>query len=52
MLDFFFSGGHSLFALVESPLKMKVLAGTKDDAAGEAFDKGGKMLALLIQPEK
>ena len=47
-----FSGGHSLFALVESPLKMRVLAGTKDDAAGEAFDKGGKMLGLAYPAGK
>ena len=31
---------------------MKVLAGTKDDAAGEAFDKGGKMLGLAYPAGK
>ena len=45
-LGLLFSGGHSLFALVSSPTKFKILAGTVDDAAGEAFDKGGKMLGL------
>ena len=45
-LGLLFSGGHSLFCLVESPEKFKVIASTKDDAAGEAFDKGGKMLGL------
>lgn len=40
------SGGHSLFVLVEASNKMKILASTIDDAAGEAFDKAGKMLGL------
>ncbi len=45
-LGLLFSGGHSLFCLVNSSTEMKVIASTKDDAAGEAFDKGGKMLGL------
>ncbi len=40
------SGGHTLFFLVKSPTDMEVLGSTMDDAAGEAFDKGGKMLGL------
>lgn len=40
------SGGHSLFLEVKSSTEMKVLGGTIDDAAGEAFDKGGKLLGL------
>ncbi|MEX1132658.1 MAG: tRNA (adenosine(37)-N6)-threonylcarbamoyltransferase complex transferase subunit TsaD [Flavobacteriales bacterium] len=40
------SGGHTLLILVRSPLDMEVLGGTLDDAAGEAFDKGAKMLGL------
>jgi N6-L-threonylcarbamoyladenine synthase len=40
------SGGHSLFLLVHSPKDFKVLGSTIDDAAGEAFDKGGKLLGL------
>jgi len=40
------SGGHSLYMLVSSPTDFKVLGSTIDDAAGEAFDKGGKILGL------
>ena len=40
------SGGHTLLVLVRSPLDMEVLGGTLDDAAGEAFDKGAKVLGL------
>jgi N6-L-threonylcarbamoyladenine synthase len=40
------SGGHSLYALVKSPTDFTLLGSTIDDAAGEAFDKGGKLLKL------
>ena len=40
------SGGHTQLVLVESHLKMKIIGQTKDDAAGEAFDKIAKMLKL------
>ncbi len=40
------SGGHTLIVLVRSPLDMEVLGTTLDDAAGEAFDKGAKVLGL------
>ncbi len=40
------SGGHSLYTIVSSPTEMEVLGSTIDDAAGEAFDKGGKLLGL------
>ena len=40
------SGGHSLFMLVRSPLEFEILGTTIDDAAGEAFDKGGKLMGL------
>ena len=40
------SGGHTQIVLVEAPLKMKILGSTVDDAAGELFDKSGKMLGL------
>lgn len=40
------SGGHTLLMEVESAGKYKKLGGTRDDAAGEAFDKVGKMLGL------
>jgi len=40
------SGGHSLVVWVEAADQMTVLGQTLDDAAGEAFDKGGKILGL------
>lgn len=40
------SGGHSLFMLVRGPKDFEVLGTTIDDAAGEAFDKGGKLMGL------
>lgn len=40
------SGGHTQIVRIDSPLKMTVLGKTLDDAAGEAFDKTGKMLGL------
>ena len=40
------SGGHTQIVLCESPVKMKVIGETLDDAAGEAFDKTAKLLGL------
>ena len=40
------SGGHSNLFLVPRAGKYKVLARTRDDAAGEAFDKVAKMMGL------
>lgn len=40
------SGGHTMLVLVESELKHRVLGETVDDAAGECFDKTGKLLGL------
>ena len=40
------SGGHTQIVLCESPLEMKILGETLDDAAGEAFDKTAKLLGL------
>ena len=40
------SGGHTQIVLCESPIKMKVIGETIDDAAGEAFDKTAKLLGL------
>ncbi|MCX7048521.1 MAG: tRNA (adenosine(37)-N6)-threonylcarbamoyltransferase complex transferase subunit TsaD [Candidatus Sumerlaeota bacterium] len=40
------SGGHTSLALVESPLQMTQIGRTRDDAAGEAFDKVAKLLHL------
>src|SRR5437879_933459 len=40
------SGGHSHMLLFDSPLQFRLLGRTRDDAAGEAFDKVAKMLGL------
>jgi N6-L-threonylcarbamoyladenine synthase len=40
------SGGHTHLFLVEAALSMKLLGCTRDDAAGEAFDKVARMLGL------
>jgi N6-L-threonylcarbamoyladenine synthase len=40
------SGGHTLLARVEDHESFTVLGRTLDDAAGEAFDKGARMLGL------
>ncbi|MBK9104816.1 MAG: tRNA (adenosine(37)-N6)-threonylcarbamoyltransferase complex transferase subunit TsaD [Saprospiraceae bacterium] len=40
------SGGHTQIVLVRSYSDMEVLGQTLDDAAGEAFDKSGKILGL------
>ncbi len=40
------SGGHTALYLVEGPADARMLANTRDDAAGEAFDKVARMLGL------
>ncbi|MBK9254346.1 MAG: tRNA (adenosine(37)-N6)-threonylcarbamoyltransferase complex transferase subunit TsaD [Saprospiraceae bacterium] len=40
------SGGHTQIILVNNYLNMEILGETIDDAAGEAFDKTGKLLGL------
>lgn len=40
------SGGHTEFVRVDPGLKYTLLGKTRDDAAGEAFDKCGKVLGL------
>lgn len=40
------SGGHTQIVLVKSHFDMELLGQTIDDAAGEAFDKTGKLLGL------
>ena len=40
------SGGHTQLVLVESTIKFTEIGTTLDDAAGEAFDKSGKILGL------
>jgi N6-L-threonylcarbamoyladenine synthase len=40
------SGGHTALIRVDAPGATRLLGSTRDDAAGEAFDKVGKMLGL------
>jgi N6-L-threonylcarbamoyladenine synthase len=40
------SGGHTLVLDVDEELAVTLLGSTRDDAAGEAFDKGARMLGL------
>ena len=40
------SGGHTLLARVDDHERFDVLGRTLDDAAGEAFDKGARLLGL------
>lgn len=45
------SGGHTDLIMVETLGKYRYLARTRDDAAGEAFDKVAKLLNLLAPDE-
>ena len=40
------SGGHTMFVDVEDYTKLRILGGTRDDAAGEAFDKVARVLGV------
>ncbi len=40
------SGGHTQIVVVRDYFEMEVIAETRDDAVGEAFDKIGKLLGL------
>ncbi len=40
------SGGHTQISIVHGPLDIEIIGRTRDDAAGEAFDKAGKMMQL------
>ena len=40
------SGGHTFLARVDEPSAYRTLGRTLDDSAGEAFDKGARMLGL------
>jgi len=40
------SGGHTALYLAREPLRYEVIGQTRDDAAGEAFDKVAKLLGL------
>lgn len=46
MLSLLISGGHTELVLVPEFGKYKVIGSTRDDAAGEAFDKAARMLDL------
>ena len=46
LLFFVVSGGHTHLYLVESHQSFKLIGQTLDDAAGEAFDKVGRLLGL------
>lgn len=40
------SGGNTLLAVLDEDRRISVLSSTRDDAAGEALDKGAKLLGL------
>jgi len=40
------SGGHTCTYIVSSPCEFKLVGQTRDDAAGEAFDKAAKLLGI------
>jgi N6-L-threonylcarbamoyladenine synthase len=40
------SGGHSQVVAIDSPTQMTVLGRTRDDAAGEAYDKTARLLGF------
>ncbi|MCQ2513681.1 MAG: tRNA (adenosine(37)-N6)-threonylcarbamoyltransferase complex transferase subunit TsaD [Ruminococcus sp.] len=40
------SGGHSHIVLVEDYTKMRIIGRTRDDAAGEAFDKAARTMGM------
>jgi N6-L-threonylcarbamoyladenine synthase len=46
MLALIVSGGHTELVLMKSPLTYKIVGQTRDDAAGEAFDKSAKLMGL------
>lgn len=45
-LNLLVSGGHTQLILMKDPFKYKLLGETRDDAAGEAFDKIARLLGL------
>jgi N6-L-threonylcarbamoyladenine synthase len=45
-LSLIVSGGHTMLVAVDEPFRHRLLGETRDDAAGEAFDKVAKMLGL------
>jgi N6-L-threonylcarbamoyladenine synthase len=45
-VSFVVSGGHTMLVFVPEPFRYELLGQTLDDAAGEAFDKVGRLLGL------
>ena len=45
-LSLIVSGGHTMLVHVQAELKHRLLGSTLDDAAGECFDKVGKLMGL------
>ncbi len=45
-LSLIVSGGHTMLVHVKAPFEHRVLGQTRDDAAGEAFDKVAKLLGF------
>ncbi len=45
-LSLIVSGGHTMLVHVQSELNHRLLGSTMDDAAGECFDKTGKLIGL------
>ncbi|MDR2436400.1 MAG: tRNA (adenosine(37)-N6)-threonylcarbamoyltransferase complex transferase subunit TsaD [Puniceicoccales bacterium] len=45
-LSLLVSGGNTLLQVVRESGEIELVGGTQDDAAGEAFDKGAKLLGL------
>jgi len=46
LLALLVSGGHSQLVEVESATQMRIIGRTRDDAAGEAYDKTARLLGL------
>ena len=46
LLALLVSGGNTLLVYMKDHLRYEVIGSTRDDAAGEAFDKGAKLLGL------
>lgn len=46
LLALIVSGGHTELVLVKGPCRYQLIGHTRDDAAGEAFDKSAKLMGL------
>ena len=46
VLELLVSGGNTILVVIHKNLEMEIVAETLDDAAGEAFDKGARLLGL------